>query len=48
MWLGENESGKFWAMVLNDLRNQGVEDILIACTDDLTGFSIPLRRVGIP
>ena len=28
MWVGENESAKFWAGVLNSLRNRGVEDIL--------------------
>jgi len=39
IWVGENESAKFWATVLNGLRNRGVEDILIACTDNLTGFS---------
>ena len=33
MWVGENESAKFWANILNSLRNRGVEDILIACTD---------------
>ena len=33
MWAGENESTKFWATVLNDLKNWGVEDIFIACTD---------------
>ena len=38
MWVGENESAKFWATVLNSLRNRGVEDIFIACTDNLTGF----------
>ena len=35
MWVGENESAKFWATVLNGLRNRGVEDIFIACTDNL-------------
>ena len=30
---GENESAKFWATVLNGLKNRGVEDIFIACTD---------------
>ena len=30
MWVGENESAKFWATVLNELRNRGVEDIFIA------------------
>ena len=39
MWVGENESAKFWASVLNNLKNRKVEDILIACTDNLTGFS---------
>ena len=37
MWIGENESAKFWASVLNSLRNRGVQDIFIACTDNLTG-----------
>ena len=36
MWVGENESAKFWATVLNGLKNRGVEDIFIACTDNLT------------
>lgn len=38
MWGGENESAKFWATVLNGLKNRGIEDIFIACTDNLTGF----------
>ena len=33
MWIGENESAKYWATVLNGLRNRGVEDIFIVCTD---------------
>lgn len=45
MWVGENESAKFWANVLNSLRNRGVEDILIACTDNLTGFSQAINAV---
>jgi len=45
MWVGENESAKFWANVLNSLRNRGVEDILIACTDNLTGFSQAIEAV---
>jgi len=39
MWIGENESSKFWLSVLNDLRNRGVGDILITCVDNLNGFS---------
>ena len=39
IWIGESESSKFWLMVLNELKNRGVKDILIACTDNLKGFS---------
>ncbi|WPH45595.1 IS256 family transposase [Enterococcus faecalis] len=39
IWIGESESSKFWLMVLNELKNRGVQDILIACTDNLNGFS---------
>ena len=45
MWVGENESAKFWASVLNSLRNRGVQDIFIACTDNLTGFSNAIEAV---
>ena len=45
MWVGENESAKYWASVLNSLRNRGVEDIFIACTDNLTGFSNAIEAV---
>ncbi|GHV50494.1 hypothetical protein FACS1894216_02800 [Synergistales bacterium] len=38
MWVGENKSAKFRLSVLNGLKNRGVEDILIACVDGLTGF----------
>jgi len=38
IWIGENESSKFWLGVLNDLRNRGVEDVLIFCVDGLTGL----------
>lgn len=45
MWVGENESAKFWANVLNGLRNRGVQDIFIACTDNLVGFSAAINAV---
>ena len=45
MWVGENESAKYWATVLNGLKNRGVEDIFIACTDNLTGFSAAIGAV---
>ena len=43
MWVGENESAKYWATILNGLRNRGVEDIFIVCTDNLTGFSTAIE-----
>lgn len=45
MWVGENESAKYWLSILNDLRNRGVEDILIACVDGLTGFDNAIEAV---
>ena len=39
MWVGEHETSKFWLTVLNELKNRGVEDILICSVDNLTGFS---------
>lgn len=45
MWVGENESAKFWATVLNGMKNRGVQDIFIACTDNLTGFSAAINAV---
>ena len=38
IWIGENESSKFWIGVLNELKDRGVEDILIMCSDNLTGI----------
>ena len=45
MWVGENESAKFWATVLNGLKNRGIEDIFIACIDNLSGFSAAIEAV---
>jgi transposase-like protein len=45
MWIGENESAKFWLSVMNDLKNRGVEDILIASVDGLTGFPAAIAAV---
>lgn len=39
MWINETESASFWMQVLTDLKVRGVEDILIASTDNLAGFS---------
>lgn len=38
IWIGENESSKFWLGTFNDLKNRGVSDILIICSDGLTGI----------
>ena len=45
LWIGENESAKFWLSVMNGLRNRGVGDILIAYVDGLTGFSNAIEAV---
>jgi len=39
MYISESEGANFWLQVLTDLSNRGLEDILIACTDNLKGFS---------
>ena len=38
IWIGENEGAHYWLAICNELRNRGVEDILIACVDGLKGF----------
>ena len=38
VWIGENESAKFWLSVMNDLKNRGVKDVYVFCVDGLTGF----------
>ena len=38
VWLEQNEGAKFWLRVMNELRNRGVEDVLIAVVDGLKGF----------
>jgi transposase-like protein len=45
LWTVENEGAKFWASVLNENRNPGTRDILIACMDGLTGFPDAVRAV---
>ncbi|WML57953.1 IS256 family transposase [Neobacillus sp. PS2-9] len=39
IWIGEDESASFWLNVCQDLKSRGVQDILIACKDGLSGFS---------
>src|SRR5699024_2015250 len=45
MYISENEGANFWLSVLTDLQNRGVEDILIACIDNLKGFSEAIQSV---
>jgi putative transposase len=45
IWVSANEGAKFWLHVLTELKNRGVEDILIACVDGLTGFPDAIASV---
>lgn len=45
MYVGENESAKYWLSVINGLKNRGVKDILIACIDGLSGFPQAIEAV---
>ena len=45
MYVGENESSKYWLTILNGLKNRGVEDILITCIDGLVGFPEAISAV---
>jgi len=45
MWIERNEGSKFWLGILNELKNRGVGDILIAAVDGLTGFPDAIRAV---
>ncbi len=45
MWLGDNESTKYWLGVLNEIKNRGVEDIMIVSVDGLTEFGDAINTV---
>jgi Transposase and inactivated derivatives len=45
IWVGEQEGAKFWLSVCNDLKNRGVQDILIACMDGLKGLPDAIKCV---
>ena len=45
MWIGGNESAKYWLGVLNEMKNRGVEDIMIVSVDGLTGFGDAISAV---
>jgi len=45
LWIGESEGANFWLGVITELRNRGVEDILIACVDGLKGFPEAINTI---
>ncbi len=45
IWIGENETSKYWLTVLNDIKKRGVEDVLIFAIDGLNGFSEAISAV---
>ncbi|MFY0599447.1 MAG: IS256 family transposase [Cyclobacteriaceae bacterium] len=45
MYVSESEGANFWLQVLSNLHNRGLKDILIACTDNLKGFSEAIQSI---
>lgn len=45
IWLAQTEGAKFWLQVMTELKNRGVEDILVACCDGLKGFPEAIESV---
>jgi transposase-like protein len=45
LYIGENEGAKFWLQVLTDIQNRGVQDIFIACIDNLKGFAEAIESI---
>ena len=45
LWISKNEGAKFWMQVVTELKNRGLEDILIACVDGLKGFEEAINAV---
>ena len=45
MWFQETEGAKFWMQVLTDLKQRGVQDILICCVDGLKGFPEAIEAI---
>lgn len=45
LWISENEGAKFWLGNLTELKNRGMRDMLIACTDNLTGMSDAINAI---
>ena len=45
IWIGENETSKYWLTVLNDIKKRGIEDVLIFAIDGLNGFNEAIQAV---
>jgi len=45
IWIGENETSKYWLTLLNELKNRGVQDVLIFAIDGLNGFAQAIEAV---
>ena len=45
LWISENEGAKFWLGNLTEMKNRGMQDMLIACTDNLTGMTEAISAV---
>ncbi len=45
LWISENEGSKFWLSNFTEMKNRGLNDILIACSDNLTGMSEAIQSV---
>jgi transposase-like protein len=45
IWIGENETSKYWLTILNELKNRGVQDVLIFAIDGLNGFNEAIQAV---
>ena len=45
MYLGESEEAKYWLQVLTDLKGLGIEDVFIACIDNLNGFGDAVESI---
>lgn len=45
IWIGENETSKYWLTVLNDIQKRGIQDVLIFAIDGLNGFNEAIQAV---
>ena len=45
IWIGENETSKYWLTILNDIQKRGVQDVLIFAIDGLNGFNEAIKAV---